>query len=555
MDIVMEKREKIWIATREYAGIAEAGGVKNVARSLAEGLENLGKDVSVFIPKYGCVEQFSVKLFDAEIPVEGERVRVVFSKAWEQTVEIIFVEAPVFAEKHAVYTYTGEDEKEIPGAVRGEGHRDADKMNALFQLAVLVYAEKTGEAPAVVHCHDGHTAMIAAMANAGTSCCDVRRLFADTVCVTTIHNAGAGYRQTIADVGKAGGLTGLPEAVLRKAVFNGKVEPFLLAAEYGRLSTVSPWYAEELMSPDRGAETDGLSGEFHRRGIKITGITNGIDFYRYDPSEPSRSYLPFPYKPWEGRLEGKYRFRRMLLENIDLLDTGEIVRTGTLEGGENAVFFAYQGRIVEQKGLPVLIAAAEMLLNEIPSARFLIMGQGSPSIEADLEEFAGRHPGKAVFLRGYNKIVARRVICVSDFVVLPSVFEPCGLEDFIGQILGSIPVAHAVGGLQKIQHGKTGFLYTRKEGEAEAGTLAALLIQLAAKVVNSNPGKDVCVQSEFCTDRTCGGGACKTAVCSDVPEYREMITVAAKYVMENCGWDTVIKNGYLPLYGMDGGRL
>lgn len=543
------KREKIWIVTREYAGIAEAGGVKNVTQSMAEGLERFGREVSVFIPKYGCVESSGVKAFSTEIALGGENVAVSFSKIYEHSVEIIFIEADIFSEKHAVYTYTDDDEKNIPGAVRGKGHIDADKMNSLFQLSVLKYAERTGTAPAVVHCHDGHTAMIPAMVKAGTIyCSDLRELFKDTVFVTTIHNAGASYRQVIYDFETAKRLTGIPENVLEAAVFNGRIEPFLLAAAYGKLSTVSPWYAEELMSPLYDSETDGLSGEICRRGIKITGITNGIDFYRYDPSEPVRSYIPFPYKPWKGDLDGKYRFRKMLLENIDLLDTGGVVRSGTLEPSDKAVFFAYQGRIVEQKGLRVLIAAAEILLQKIPSARILVMGQGDHSIENDLKNFAESHYGKAVFLRGYNKIVARRVICISDFVVLPSVFEPCGLEDYIAQTLGTIPVAHAVGGLQKIKDGVTGFLYKCAEGENESEVLGSLLVRLAEKVVVVNPKKTDCVQGGFCDSLSCREGLCRTAVCSDVPEYMKIIMEASRYVREKCSWDLVIKDYYLPLY-------
>ena len=325
----MLKREEIWIITREYAGIAEAGGVKNVAQSLSEGLARLGKKVTVFIPKYGCVTDFALELFSAEIRSAGKTYPVTFSKTHSGTVDILFVESPVFAEKHAVYTYTERDEKTIPGAVRGQGHADADNMNAVFQLAVLVYAEKTGSAPAVVHCQDGHTAIIPALAREGSAYFgDVRALFRHTGFVTTVHNAGAGYRQVIYDPEYARALTGLPEGVLDKSVFHGRVEPFLLAAEYGLLSTVSPWYAEELVSPACDKDTDGLSGEFARRGIQITGITNGIDFHRYDPSNPAKSYLPFPYMPWFKDLRGKYRFREMLLKNQDLLDTDPFSAAG-----------------------------------------------------------------------------------------------------------------------------------------------------------------------------------------------------------------------------------
>lgn len=521
----MLKREEIWIITREYAGIAEAGGVKNVAQSLSEGLARLGKKVTVFIPKYGCVTDFALELFSAEIRSAGKTYPVTFSKTHSGTVDILFVESPVFAEKHAVYTYTERDEKTIPGAVRGQGHADADNMNAVFQLAVLVYAEKTGSAPAVVHCQDGHTAIIPALAREGSAYFgDVRALFRHTGFVTTVHNAGAGYRQVIYDPEYARALTGLPEGVLDKSVFHGRVEPFLLAAEYGLLSTVSPWYAEELVSPACDKDTDGLSGEFARRGIQITGITNGIDFHRYDPSNPVKSYLPFPYMPWFKDLRGKYRFREMLLKNQDLLDTGSVIRTGYLTGGSRCVFFAYQGRIAEQKGLLVLIEAAEKLLAEVPGARLLIMGQGDRAIETSLEIFAEAHPGKAVFLRGYNKIIARRILCAADFLVLPSVYEPCGLEDYIAQTLGTIPIAHAVGGLQKIRHGKTGYLYREEPGKPQAETLAELLIALGKRAADADP------------------------VCSADPEFLEIIAKSAVNVMKKCDWSAIITEQYLPLY-------
>ena len=527
-------REEIWIATREYAGIAEAGGVKNVAQSLAEGLARLGKKTVVFIPKYGCVDEFSVDLFSTEVHCAGKKHTVTFSETHSGTVAIILVAADIFLQKRAVYTYTEEDERDIPGAVRGKGHFDTDEVNAVFQLAVIAYAKETSLRPDIVHCQDGHVAMIPALAREGSSYLgDVRPLFERTGFVTTVHNAGAGYRQVISSIERARELTGLPLPVLSKGLLCGRIEPFLLAAEYGRLSTVSPWYADELVSEAGDKHTEGLSLEFARRGIKIEGITNGIDFHRYNPSNPSKSYISFPYKPWEGDIGGKLRFRKLLVENIDLLDAGTVVRTGYLKPEENSVFFAYQGRIAEQKGIRVLLGAGKRLLERVPCARFLVMGQGEREMEEELERFAIEHEGRAVFARGYDRIGARQIICAADFVVLPSAFEPCGLEDYIAQILGSIPVAHAVGGLQKIVNGKTGFLYQTEEEKAEEETLADLLVFLAQKMLKES------AESGAEPKENGGGGE---------PRLAEIIAAAAQNVVQNCGWISIIEKSYLPLY-------
>ncbi len=535
-----EEMEEVWIVTREYAGIAEAGGVKNVAQSLAEGLARLGKKAVVFIPKYGFVDELCIEMFSVEIPCAGKTYPVSFFKTHSGTIDIILVAADIFLKKRAVYTYTEEDEKDVPGAIRGKGHFDTDEMNAVFQLSVIAYAEKTASRPSVVHCQDGHVAMLPALASEASEYCgDVGALFAKTGFITTIHNAGIGYRQVIYSIEHAMALTGLSYDVLSKGLLDGRIEPFLLAAEYSVLSTVSPWYADELVTDAGNAYTEGLSNEFARRGIKIAGITNGIDFHRYNPAEPAMSHIPFPYKPWENDLAGKYRFRRLLVENIDLLDAGSVVRTGNIESCGGCVFFAYQGRIAEQKGIHVLIGAARRVISAFSCARFLIMGQGDHETELELERFALECEGRVVFVRGYNKITARRIICASDFVVLPSAYEPCGLEDYIAQILGAIPVAHAVGGLQKIVHGKTGFLYHREEGRLEEEILAELLISLAKKALNEREKDELCANVVSEENLFCN---------ADGHSLLEVIATAAQNVMQNCDWLKIIEDSYLPLY-------
>jgi len=516
----------VWVVTREYAEIAEAGGVKNVACSLSEGLSKLGKSVTVFIPRYGCVSTPYSWLFSSAINVAGMNHVVDFSYCHFHGVKIVFVDSSIFREKHAVYTYTEAEARVIPGIFRGKGHLDVDVMNMIFQKAVLLYAIETDTAPDVLHCQDAHTALIPALIRNDPAISD---RFSNTRLIVTIHNAGPGYRQTISGITRGVYLTGLDEPVLSKGLFNDNVEPFLLASEYGSLSTVSPWYADELTSHLYNQFTEGLSGEFEKRGVKITGITNGIDYHKYDPEDTSISLLPYAFNPREGNLQGKYDSRNTLLQLIQdfsgISNKSGIICSGTFAPSASAVYFSYHGRIASQKGLDVLAESACMILDKIPEARFIILGQGDSVLESQFVEMSMKYVGRFVFMRGYERALARLAVAVADFIVLPSMFEPCGLEDYIGQIYGTIPVAHAVGGLQKIMDGKNGYLYSSVSGN-DSQVLAELLVRLAEPIILS------------------GGIGC-----ASVPEYLAMIRFAADNVVNACNWDSIIRDHYMSLYG------
>jgi starch synthase len=521
----MKKSVKtVWIVTREYAGIAEAGGVKNVACSLAEGLVRQGKQVCVIIPRYRFVATDSSFLFSSTVAVSNHVYPLTFSSAIINGVHIIFIESELYLNKHAVYVYTDQESKSIPGAVRGKGHFDVDIMNMILQKAVLQYALITGTVPDVLHCQDAHTAILPALARTDPVYC---RLFSKTALAVTIHNAGPGYRQAIPYSENSVMLTGLDPTVLEKALFNGNIEPFLLAAEYSRLTTVSPWYAKELTSNTFNEFSEGLSGEFERRGVKITGITNGIDYEKYQTQDIGCSQLPYAFDPSRGDLEGKYRCRKFFLDRIaDFPEVSGLTCFGTLEDVPHAVYYSYHGRIAWQKGLDVLERSAKIVLDALPQARFIILGQGDPALESILISLAHEYTGRFVYIRGYERSLARMAVAVSDFLVLPSLFEPCGLEDLIGQIFGTIPVAHAVGGLQKIIHGESGFLYKGHGSENEVSLLADLLIEIAAPIVAS--------------DRI---------GCSGVPCYLGMIQYSSTiHVRETYSWDSIIRHHYIPLY-------
>ena len=308
----------------------------------------------------------------------------------------------------------------------------------------------------------------------------------------------------------------------------GRVEPFLLAGADASLTTVSTFYAEELTDPAFSKDTDGLSALFHAQQIQITGITNGIEIDRYDPENTKSSLLPYPFNPQEKQLSGKYDNRRFILdlinygsktEDIEFLSfLEELELFGTLEYtqqiDQNTVYFAYQGRIVQQKGIDVLIPAIKQLLKNDANIRFMIVGQGVPELERQLVLLAREFTGKVVYFKGYNKKTSRLAVASADFILLPSNFEPCGLEDFIAQLYGTLPVAHSTGGLKKIKNGKNGFLYVPNTVEALCDA-----VEKAANIKRKNENR-----------------------------IRDMIVFAAEYVKKEYSWNSVVQKKYLRFF-------
>lgn len=488
----------VWTVAREYAGIAEAGGVKNVTCSISESLSMLGQNVTVFIPLYGCTDLSSISDFTCvwhepvAITIQKKIIHISFSHGIKNGVDIVFIGNKHFSEKKAVYTYTRIEEKENPHHKHGCGHEDVQFLNTLFQKAVVAYGSTCSddEKPDIIHCHDATAAMLPIfIEDYKKKSSFYKSFYMNTKCIITIHNAGSGYHHEYTSIKQAVNLTGLSKKELERGLNHGCVEPFLLSADYACMTTVSPEYAKEIV--DGRQDSGGLCHYFQDRNIKIIGITNGIDYEWYNPLNTSSSELPFPYNPISMDFEGKYKCRRLFLEKYASENTKEInsdiTKYGWLntDGKSDNVFITYHGRIVSQKGISVLLNAAKMLLKENLCVKFIFIGQGEHRLEEDLIAFSTEHEGNVIYFNGYDKSLSRLCIASGDFAVMPSEFEPCGTEDFIAQIFGTIPVAHATGGLKKIINGQTGILYENNTPE----TLAEILRSLVR--ISLNAGNDV----------------------------------------------------------------
>ena len=497
--------EDIWMVSREYDGLAGAGGVKDVCRQLAEALvEYGGCRVRVVLPRYGFMDvrklgfnrlQLSRRAghvephttFDVDMNYPGEERRETVS-VWTKKirgVELYLLEAERFTEKLGVYTYTVQEEKQKRWQQRGSGHFDYFSMNILLQKATLDLMILLDHRPDIIHCQDGHAATLPAMMRENSG---YRQFFCNTGAVVTIHNAGLGYHQEVADLDFARVVTGLPEFVIRSSRLGNSFDPFIAAAGYAQLNTVSENYGRELQETSEDSRTGWLGHELLQRSVKLAGITNGINPEDFNPAKAKELGLAAPFNPEKGDLSGKKICKEQMLSSCSSKTTwSKVEQYGRLSENSELPLFTFIGRLTSQKGVDVLLQAVSLLLadNELEEDKqklnqkfqLLILGSGDPELEQQLQELTKLEiiGDRICFLKGYDPELAIKIYAAGDFFVIPSLYEPCGLTDYIAQLLGNLPVVHHVGGLVKVLDGETGIAYLDHDPVALADAIQRAL--------------------------------------------------------------------------------
>jgi len=261
----------------------------------------------------------------------------------------------------------------------------------------------------------------------------------------TLHNIA---HQGVFPAGRRHAL-GIPESgfTINGVEFHGKIS-FLKAGLYyaDHVCAVSPTYAREITTEALGGGLHGLTRGLAVRG-QLSGVVNGID-ESWDPAcDP---HLPFRFDA--ERPHGKAMM-------------AELVRTTLCLAPSQGPLFGVVSRLVPQKGFDILAQAADDIVRD--GGQIAILGLGEPATEQMLNQLARRHRDNICVLVGFNEAMARRIIGGSDFCLIPSRFEPCGLTQMQAQRYGTLPIAHATGGLaDTIEDGITGFLFSHFSAEA-----------------------------------------------------------------------------------------
>lgn len=488
------------MVSREYDGLAGAGGVKDVCRQLSETLAGKGQvQVRVVLPRYGFMNPArlgfkhlrfpaspcsisssdrEVSGFDVDINYVGEnrREKVDIWQGEIKGVTVFLVEADRFVEKLGVYTYTAQEEKLRSWQHQGMGHYDYFAMNILLQKAALGLMLVLGERPDVIHCQDGHAAVLPAMLREIEG---YRHFFKHTGTVVTIHNAGVGYHQDVEDLHFAQAVTGLPDHVIKAGLLGRSFDPFMAAAGYAVMNTVSDQYAKELRETSEDSRTGWLGHNLQLAGVDLAGITNGINPVDFDPGKPKRLGLPASFDVIRGRFTGKRICKEKLLRSLaSRRKRAKVEQIGRLSMKPDLPLVTFIGRLTEQKGVDLLVNCFTTgLMNGDRDFQLLVLGDGNPELELRLAGMAesDEMSGRMCFLKGYDPELAVKIYAAGDFFLIPSLYEPCGLTDYIAQLLGNLPIVHHVGGLVKVIDGKTGFAYTDHTPDALAEILGRAL--------------------------------------------------------------------------------
>lgn len=424
--------KKILFVASEAIPFIKTGGLADVTGSLAHYIDRQNFDVRVILPKYACMEETLKKKlrFHSHFYI---------SLGWRnQYVGILETE------EAGVHYYFVDNEYYFAGSQPyNQLHEDIEKF-AYFSKAVLAATQMIGFVPDIIHCHDWQAALVPVFLKAFAA--DYPQL-QKTKTIFTIHNLRFQGRYTI-DVVK--NLTGLPDEYFTPDKLESYGEANFLKggiAYADIVTTVSPTYALEIMTKEGGESLDGL---LYARRDHLYGIINGLDAQAYDPGHDI--YLKYNFGVSDMR-EGKRENKLALQRELGLPEDAD------------TMMLAMVSRLTDQKGLDLLAYVMDELLGHA-RLQFVVLGTGSEQYVDMLRYFADKYPDKLSANICYSEQMAHRIYASADALIMPSLFEPCGLSQLMGYCYGTLPIVRETGGLKdtvqpynEYDHTGTGFSF------------------------------------------------------------------------------------------------
>ncbi len=402
---------KILFVSPEGLPFSKTGGLADVVEALPKALAALGHDVAVVLPRYRGTRVSTIVVPSLTIPM-GDTLRfpAIADGAVLHGVRYFFVDDPEYFDRDALYTSRGKD------------YPDNGERFALFSKAALEIAKQVWR-PDVMHCHDWQTALVPVL---------LRAMYAGDLLlrglpvVFTVHNMGY---HGLFDRGLLA-RAGLPASLfhIKSLEFYGRVNYLkggLLAADW--VTTVSPRYAQEIMTPEFG---HGLDGVVRERSGRVVGILNGADYSLWDPENDDFIAAKYSAK----YLDGKALCKKDLLREFRMP-----------EKSAERPLIGIVSRFADQKGFDLLAKVASEMLRE--NLALVVLGTGEPKYERFLRALASRFPGKMGLRIGFDNALAHRIEAGADMFLMPSRYEPCGLNQLYSLRYGTVPIVRATGGL------------------------------------------------------------------------------------------------------------
>ena len=436
----MASNLKILFAVSELAGIVKTGGLADVAGALGPVMRKRKHDVRVVMPAY---QQALAKL-ETKIVNIGEAVLSPDCQFGFAIHEAEFDGMPIYLIEHNRYF-----ERPDLYAFEGEGFEDNSERFAFFCKAALETCQLQGFQPDVIHCHDWQSALLPYyLKKALKQHKDSNSFFTNTKTVLTIHN---GAYQQHTDAGLMEQL-GIDPSDFHSDSFEDHGQINLLKggiAFADKITTVSQQYAKELLT-ELGSH--GLAHILKQRKQDFCGILNGCDYQHWSPFRDKLITAKFSPK----RMGGKAKCKQALQERMGLPE-----KTGI-------PLFGLISRLTEQKGFDYLVPALwEFLQHDV---QVVLLGSGDKETTRQLSSLADAFPEKCRFYDGYNNELAHWIEAGSDFFLMPSLFEPCGLNQMYSMKYGTLPIVRAVGGLKDsvtgyrdVREKATGFVFEQPD--------------------------------------------------------------------------------------------
>jgi starch synthase len=402
---------KILFVASEGLPFSKTGGLADVVEALPKALVALGHEVVVLLPRYRNTKAGGVAAPGLTIPM-GDTLRfpAILNGGVLRGVRYYFVEDPEYFDREQLYGVSGKD------------YPDNAERFAEFSRAAIEFCKHVWM-PDVIHCHDWQSALVPVLLRTQY---EKDATVEGLAVIFTIHNMGyhgTFPRETMKKIG-------LPENLFKIEAmeFYGRVNFLkggLVFSDY--LTTVSRKYAQEIQTPEYG---HGLDGVMRRRADYLTGILNGVDYAAWNPEKDKLIAAKYSIKDMSGKLTCK----KNLLEVFHLPpETMDKPLIGIVS------------RFADQKGFDLIAKVAPDLLAE--DLAIVVLGAGEAKYEKMLHDLAKKYPEKLSVKVAYDNAIAHKIEAGADIFLMPSRYEPCGLNQIYSLKYGTVPVVRATGGL------------------------------------------------------------------------------------------------------------
>ena len=434
---------RVLMVASEAAPFAKTGGLADVLGALPRALSRLGHEIDVVMPRYRGVTAGTTV---SHVPVAVGQIRADAGVAVHEAdgVRMVFIDQPNYFDREYLYGAGGHD------------YPDNPERFAFLTQAALTWVVESGQRYDVAHAHDWQAGLLPVQATQMfRSGATPQRI----PCVFTIHNLAY---QGVFDASWLPRL-GLPWDLMHVDALEywNRISYLKAGINFSRVvTTVSPRYAEEIQTPELGFGFDGI---LRARRSDLVGILNGIDYDQWDPARDP--YLPEPYNA--ANPAGKAAAKRTVLATYGFPDTAETVERPLV---------GMISRLVDQKGFDLLADLAE----ELPrlDATFVLLGSGERRYEDLWLGLAARHPDRIGTRIGFDEPLSHLIEGGADLFLMPSQFEPCGLNQMYSLRYGTVPLVRATGGLfdtvRNFNQGTgdgTGFVFDQYSSQALLNTL------------------------------------------------------------------------------------